>query len=111
MRDKQLLLHILDQIRKIETYSGDIDLEGLESDELKQAGLLRFIEIIGEASSRLSADLRNQNATIPWQDIVGMRNKLIHEYFGVNLEFVWYTIKYDIPILKEQISQILESIE
>jgi uncharacterized protein with HEPN domain len=111
MKDKQLLLHILDQIRKIERYSSNVSLEDLESDELKQAGLLRFVEIIGEASSKLSSGLKNQNTEIPWQDIISMRNKLIHEYFGVNLDLVCYTIQTDIPVLKKQIEKIFESIK
>lgn len=69
---------------------------------------MRALEIIGEATKNLSKELRAKHRRIPWRDIAGMRNKLIHEYFGVKLELVWETIKQNLPELKKQMVKILE---
>ena len=75
---------------------------------MMQDAVIRQIEIIGEATKHLSEELREENAHIPWQDIAGMRDKLIHGYFGVDIEQVWLTTREDIPALKEGIIKILE---
>ena len=69
--------------------------------------MIRQIEIIGEATRRLSSGLRNKYAHIPWDDIAGMRDKLIHDYFGVDVEKVWLTAIEDLPSLKVEIQKIL----
>jgi uncharacterized protein with HEPN domain len=77
----------------------------------KQYAVLRGLEIIGEATKNLSRELKTKHREIPWREIAGMRDKLIHEYFGVNLELVWVTIKNELPELKNQILKILKEIE
>ena len=69
--------------------------------------MIRQLEIIGEATKRLSKDLRRQYSEIPWQDIAGMRDKLIHDYFGVDVKTVWLTVKEDMPELRTQVKMIL----
>lgn len=70
-----------------------------------------MIQIIGEAASRLSPSLREASLSIPWEDVISMRNVLVHQYFGVDLEMVWDTISADIPMLKSEIVSVLRSIE
>lgn len=108
-RDESIYLqHILDAIRKIETYLRGVDEAAFAEQTLVQDGVIRQIEIIGEAVRHLSDELRAQNADVPWQDIAGMRDKLIHAYFGVDIDKVWLTATQDIPVLKVQVMRILE---
>jgi uncharacterized protein with HEPN domain len=105
--DTVYLKHILDAIAKIEEYADKLDLQAFSKNSLIQDGIIRQIEIIGEATKNLSDALRNKYNDIPWKDIAGMRDKLIHGYFGVDLDAVWDTAKKDIPILKTQIKKVL----
>lgn len=71
----------------------------VEHDRLRQHALIKAIEIIGEAASRVSAETRSLNPEIPWREIVGMRNRLVHAYFEVDVELLWETVQRDIPKL------------
>jgi uncharacterized protein with HEPN domain len=90
----------------IEKYTDEIDIENFLSDHLTQDGVIRQLEIIGEASNKLSKEYKDKNPEIPWKDIIGMRNKLIHGYFGVDIEAVWDTVQKDLPELKKNKTKI-----
>ncbi|MEM3061811.1 MAG: DUF86 domain-containing protein [Candidatus Bathyarchaeia archaeon] len=107
-KDEACLKHILDAISKVEKFTEGVTKEGFFENVEKQYAVLRALEIIGEATKNLSRELKAKHRQVPWKDIAGMRDKLIHEYFGVNLELVWGTLKDKLPELKKQIYMILE---
>ncbi len=107
-RDELLYLrHVLDAINTVEEYLRGIDGKQFEATRLLQDGVIRQIEIIGEAVRHVSKDVRKTYPEIPWVDIAGMRDKLIHGYFGVDIEKVWDTAQEDLPVLKQQVIGIL----
>jgi len=84
--------------------------EDLLTDKMLLAAVSRQIEIIGEAASMLTLELRAQHPHVPWKQIVGMRHKIIHEYFAVQTDTVWDVAKNDIPVLREQLAAILDEL-
>ena len=100
--------HILESINDIESFSENLSKEQLGKNKLKQYAIIRATEIIGEAVSNLPKSFRKLYPRVPWREIVGTRDKMIHHYFGVNLDIVWDIIKKDLPKLKEQIEKILK---
>ena len=105
--DAVYLKHILESIELIQQYIEGITLNDFTLSKQTQDAVIRRVEIIGEATKKVSSLTRDANTEIPWKLIAGMRDMLIHEYFGVDLEEVWDTCHYDIPILKKQIRKIL----
>ena len=99
---------MLEAISDIEKFIEDVSEEDFYKNKEKQYAVLRALEIIGEATKNLSKGLRAKHRRIPWRDIAGMRDKLIHEYFGIKLELVWGTIKQNLPELKKQMAEILK---
>ena len=108
MKDDRIYLsHIRDSIDLIFYYS----VEGekvFRGDKKTQDAVIRNFEIIGEASKRLSDGIKSAHPNIPWKSIAGMLDKLIHDYFGVNLDIVWDTITGFLPTLRTQVIEILK---
>lgn len=97
--------HMLDAIEQIEKYTEDLTAETFHERTIVQDAVIRQLEILGEAASRLSEETRSHYDDVPWQDITGMRNKLIHGYFGVDIDVVWATVIEDDPRLKSRLAE------
>ena len=106
--DSIYLKHIMDAIERIGEYTSDMMYEEFSENHLVQDGVIRQIEIIGEAAKRLSEGTKDMDRSIPWKDVIGMRNKLIHDYFGVDIDAVWDTVEKDIPLLKAKMQPLLD---
>lgn len=105
--DSVYLKHIIDAIEKIESYSRDLEAVSFYATDLVQDACIRQLLVIGEAAKAISTSMRKKYSHIPWNDIAGMRDKLVHQYFGIDLEKVWLTIQEDLPFLKIEIEKIL----
>jgi uncharacterized protein with HEPN domain len=105
--DRVRLQHMLDAANEALTFIQGKNRADLDIDRMLVLSLIRELEIIGEAASKISAETRSQNTSIPWQDISGMRNRLIHAYFDVDLDTVWSTVSRDLPTLKAELEKIL----
>jgi len=101
------LLHILDAITIIESYTAELTEDSFRQNRLIQDGVIRNLEIIGEATKKLPKRLTNKYPDIEWKKMAGMRDVLIHDYFGVDLERVWGVVRNRLPGLRENITKIL----
>lgn len=103
--------HILESIKNIESFTKGISDESFLKNREKQNAVVRELEIIGEAVKNIPNTFKNKYPEIPWKDIAGTRDKIIHHYFGVDLNIVLEIIKKDIPELKEEMQKIKEDIK
>jgi uncharacterized protein with HEPN domain len=109
--DLVFIEHILDSAGAIEDFSKGIDISELTSNRLKQSAIVREIEVIGEAAKNVSKEIKDKYKEVPWKEIVGTRDKIIHHYFGVDLDIIFEIVKKEIPVLKKQIQKIKEDLE
>jgi len=99
---------ILESVEKIEEYVKDMTLDDFKQDRKTIDAVVRNFEIIGEASRYIPDDIKIKFQNVDWKAIVGLRNRIAHEYFGISLAIVWEIIKGELPILKEQMKEISE---
>lgn len=107
IRDQKRLEHILEAINRLQTYAGDLSKEELEQDVLRYYGIVKNIEIIGEAARMLTHAFKTAHPEINWRSIANMRNFLVHEYFQVDSEVVWSVIHKEIVEFREQVTRYL----
>ena len=101
-----LLDDISEAIDRIEQYISGMSFDVFSKDRKSIDAVVRNLEIIGEASNRLPADFKNSHSAIAWHKVVGLRHRIVHEYFGIDLQIVWQILQKDLPSLREAISQI-----
>ncbi len=107
MKDDSIYIdHILNSINRILDYISGKDREAFEADLVTQDAVVRQLEVIGEATKRVSKELRSRHPEIPWSDMAGMRDVLIHDYIDVDLGVVWKTASENIPDLKALIIKL-----
>lgn len=107
--DRVRLQHMADAIEAASSFVGGRRREELDSDRMLTFALVRAVEIIGEAASKLSAAGRTELPAVPWSSIVGMRNRLVHAYFDVDLDILWNTVTQALPPLRAQIQSAFET--
>jgi uncharacterized protein with HEPN domain len=108
--DRTYLLHIRDAVAQLQTYADDGKRNFL-ADRKTQEATIRNFEVLGEAVKNLSPGLKVRHPDIPWKAIAGMRDKLIHDYFGVNPELIWDVLEMQIPALGVAIDKMLAEVE
>ena len=110
-KDIDLIRDITESIERIISYTRNIEYNDFANDFKTQDAVIRNIEIMGEAVRSVSEKIKIENTDIPWKLIAGTRDKLIHDYFGVNIDIVWNIVKKDIPGLLSEIKIVLQNIK
>ena len=105
--DRERLIDIQQAIVAINKYAAK-GRTTFENEELVQTWTVHHLQIIGEATSKISEGFQDEHPQIPWSKIIGMRNILVHDYFGIDVDIVWQVIKKDLPRLAETINQLLQ---
>ena len=105
---RDYLIDILTSINDTESFVAGMTYEDFLRNKMASNAAIRSLEIIGEATKNLPKSVRDKDLSLPWKKMAGMRDKVIHEYFGVNYEIVWKTAKNVLPKLKNKISRLLE---
>ncbi|TET61761.1 MAG: DUF86 domain-containing protein [Promethearchaeota archaeon] len=109
MRNQDIYLKdIIEAMNKIVDFVEGIILEEFQKDDKTSSAVIRKFEIIGEATKNITDNIRKKYSKIPWKEMAGMRDRLIHSYFGIDYKLVWATIKNSIPEVKELLKKILE---
>jgi uncharacterized protein with HEPN domain len=107
--DRWRLGHIADSLRSAMNFVRDRQRDDLDKDEMLVFALMRAIEVAGEAASKISAEGRNELPDLPWPEMIGMRNRLVHAYFSVDLNILWDTVIRAVPPLAARINEFLQS--
>jgi uncharacterized protein with HEPN domain len=111
-RDYRLFIEdILDCIEKIDEFVGNMDFDEFFRDDKTRSAVVRKLEIIGEASKNIPKRIREKYKELPWSDMARMRDKITHDYFGINYKIVWNVIKERLPEIKPVIHKILKELE
>lgn len=105
------LQDIIEAMAKAEVFVAGMDLPTFRKDEKTQFAVIRALEIVGEAAKKIPPPLRRRFTSIPWKNLAGMRDKLIHDYVGVSVEVVWRTVREDIPTVRPSLVDMLRVIK
>lgn len=109
MRDYKLYLRdILAALDSIEEFVAGMELDAFQADDKTTSAVMRKLQIIGEATKQIPSDIRRNHPDVPWKEMAGMRDKLIHFYFGVDYQLVWRAIKQRLPRIKPVLQKILQ---
>ncbi|MFO7651363.1 MAG: DUF86 domain-containing protein [bacterium] len=109
-RDRERLADMVEAIERIEKYAAK-GRAVFERDELVQVWVVHHIQVIGEAAAKVSSELQSRHPDVAWPQIVAMRNILVHEYFGIDVEEVWTTVEHDLPRLKQRLVAVLRELD
>ncbi len=101
-----LLEDIWEAVEKIERYVAGLNHDAFVTDDKTVDSVVRNLEIIGEAANRIPKDFRTRHSEIDWRKIIGLRNRIVHDYFSIDIEIVWEIVQKDLPILKTKLSRL-----
>jgi uncharacterized protein with HEPN domain len=101
-----LLNDIYQAIDRIEQYIKNLSFDAFSKDQKSVDAVVRNLEIIGEAANRLPDEFKEKYSTIEWHKVVGLRHRIVHEYFGIDLEIIWQILHKDLPELKQKIAEV-----
>jgi len=101
-----LLNDILESIDKVEQYTEGMSFDSFSNDQKSIDAVVRNLEIIGEAANRLPVDFKERHSSFEWHKVVGLRHRIIHEYFGIDLQIIWQIMHADLPALRHTLSRI-----
>jgi uncharacterized protein with HEPN domain len=108
---RDYVVDVLTAVEEVQEFTRGMEYEGFTKDKKTVNAVVRSLEVMGEAAKRIPDDVRQRYPDVPWKRMTGMRDKLIHEYSGVDLEIVWGVIKTELPPVKPFIEQILRDLE
>lgn len=110
MRSEDLYLaDILSAADAVADYIRDVSWDRFAAERMIRSAVIHELQTIGEAVARISSDLKQRHTAIPWADIVGFRNVVVHEYFGINIKIVWNTARHDAPTIRNLIAEVLRA--
>jgi uncharacterized protein with HEPN domain len=109
--DRQRLLHILEAITEIQSYTDHTDLKTFLENSMMRFACVKQIEIIGEAANYITPETKAIFSDLEWNQIIGMRHILVHEYFGMDFDLIWQVIISDLPVLKQKATNALNSLQ
>jgi len=110
-RDSDYLRDVQEAIHRIQSYTSGLTYEQFLDDEKTQDAVIRNLQVMGEAVRKLSDSLTAAYPAVPWREIAGLRNRIVHDYFGINYDIIWAVIRAEIPLLLKQISKIQEQMD
>lgn len=108
-RDSQYLVDIRDAIFRILDYTHGLEYKAFLDRPIVQDAVIRNLQVIGEATKKLSDDLRLKHPDVPWRDMAGLRDRLVHDYFGIDYPIVWDVVQRDLPSVLPQVETILQN--
>lgn len=109
--DKEFLSDILEAIRRVKAYTIGMSYQAFLADTKTQDAVVRNLEIIGEATRGVSPDARERRQTVPWKSMAGVRDRLIHHYFGVNLDVVWKIVSSELEEVAFDVEELLKELK
>lgn len=106
--DTKYIGHIIDCAERIRLFTTGVDRESFDANEILRLAVIHLIQTLGEAARLVSADFRQRHFEVPWNQIVGMRNRIVHDYLNVDYDIAWQVVTVDVPDLIEQLSPLLQ---
>jgi uncharacterized protein with HEPN domain len=109
--DRTRIQHALDAARRIVSSTAGWTRDRLQTDDLETLGLIRLLEVLGEAAGSVSSATRQDHPDLPWRQMTALRNRLVHGYFDIDLQIVWDTARSDVPALVPQLERVLADLD